>query len=141
MFKFDLSTLVSNVSDVLTAGDNRKCIKSEDVVIALAKRGFVLATDKDGDLHIDNAVKVLKGFVALTTVFTCEVGRSGGIGLTEWESEEKEVSATSALKRSLIDLGIERGEATKAVNRYVADLISGKAPLNLTPADVLKRYT
>jgi len=138
MFKFDLSVFVSKVVEIVTA--NAKRMKSEDLVIALAKEGYVLATDNDGDMQIDNSVKVLKAIVSVTTVLTCEVGRTGGIGLTQWELEEKEVSPTSKLKKEIAALGFDRGDATKIVNKYVADLIAGKTTPITSAVEVLAKY-
>ncbi len=138
MFKFDLSEIVSKMVEIVS--DHGKRVKSEDLVIALAKQGVIFATDNDGDMHLDNSVKVLKGLISMTTVLNCEVGRSGGIGLVEWDLEEKEVSPASKLKKEIISLGFERGEATKIVNRYVGDLISGKTAPITNPVEVLTKY-
>ena len=138
MFKFDLSALVSKVVEIV--GAHGKRMKCEDLTILLAKDGYVFATDDDGDMHLDNSVKVLKGLIQVTTVLNCEVGRSGGIGLTEWEAAEKEVSPTNKLKREIIDLGFERGNATKIVNRYAADLIAGKTSPITSAIEVLAKY-
>ena len=49
MFKFDLSDLVNKVVEIVSA--NGKRVKTEELVISLAKEGIVFATDNDGDMH------------------------------------------------------------------------------------------
>ena len=139
MFKFDLSEAVSEAVDFLT--ERGKRVPCEEAVIHLASKGFVFATDKEGDLDVDAAASTLKSIVNLSTVLNVKPGRVGGVGLTSWDqkTDSKPVLPTTVLKRSLVDAGLEPKTASNVVRSYMTDLLSKKTP-NLEVADIISKY-
>lgn len=138
MFKFDLSKAISEV--ISFVNDRGKRVPCEEAVIHLASQGFVLAADNEGDLDVDAAASILKSLVSMSTELNVKPGRVGGIGLVSWERKtDKPVQATTALRRSLVEAGLEPQAANAAVRSYMTDLLAKKTS-NLDVSDIISKY-
>lgn len=138
MFKFDLSKAISEV--ISFVNDRGKRVPCEEAVIHLASQGFVLAADNEGDLDVDAAASILKSLVSMSTELNVKPGRVGGVGLVSWERKtDKPVQATTALRRSLVEAGLEPQAANAAVRSYMTDLLAKKTS-NLDVSDIISKY-